>query len=152
MAYGEVQDMQATRTAHVEAAPERVMAFIVDSTATPPNVTMEVVYETPDVVGNAYTWSFKVFGIRGRGVTVYTEYVPGQRLGMRNVGTLEGTSTHVIEPESGGSNLTIDTDSRLSIPLVGRFLDPLLRRGWNTNLDWLIQQLEKETNVEKAIV
>ena len=135
--------MKATKSMHVDATPERVMSFFLDSTATPPGMTMEAVYESPDVAGNAYEWTFKMLGIPRKGVTVYTDYVPGERLATREFGAMEGTSTVTVEPEDGGSKVTFEMDSHLAVPLIGRFLDPLLHKGWEQNIDWGKREIEK---------
>ena len=135
--------MKATKTMHAAATPERVMSFFLESTATPPGMTMEAVYESPDIVGNSYEWTFKMLGIPRKGVTVYTDYVPGERLTTREFGAMEGTSTVTVEPEDGGSKVTFEMDSHLAVPLIGRFLDPLLRRGWEQNIEWGKREVEK---------
>ena len=135
--------MKATKSMHVDATPERVMSFFLDSTATPPGMTMEAVYESPDVAGNAYEWTFKMLGIPRKGVTVYTDYVPGERLSTREFGAMEGTSTVTVEPDDRGSKVTFDMDSHLAFPLIGRFLDPMLRKGWEQNIAWGKRALEK---------
>lgn len=144
--------MRATKTVHVEAKPEQVFSFFLDSTATPKGMTMEVVHETPDVVGTSYEWTFRMFGLPRKGVTVVTDYVPGKRIAFQNFGAMEGTQAATVEPENGGSKVTNEMDSRLAIPIIGRFMDPMLRRGWNKNLAWGKREMEKHTEVEKAAV
>ena len=135
--------MRATKTMHVDAKPEQVMLFMLDSTATPRGMTMEAVYESPDVVGNSYEWTFKMLGIPRKGVTVYTDYVPGERLATREFGAMEGTSTMTVEPDNGGSKVTFEMDSHLAVPLIGRFLDPMLQKGWEKNIAWGKREIEK---------
>lgn len=135
--------MRATKTMHSEATPDRVMSFFLDETATPPGMTMETVYETPDVVGNSYEWTFKMLGMPRKGVTVYTDYVPAERLTSRSFGAMEGTSTVTVEADNGGSKVTFEMDSHLAVPLIGRFLDPMLRKGWEKNLAWGKREIEK---------
>ena len=141
--------MRATRTIRVDATPERVMSFFLDSTATPRGMTMKAVYESPDVVGNSYEWTFKMLGIPQKGVTVYTDYVPGERITSAEFGAMEGTSTVTIEPEGDGSKVTMEMDSHFSVPLIGRFLDPLLEKGWERNIEWAKRELEKAAKPKK---
>ena len=142
--------MRATKTLHTDATPDRVMSFFLDSTATPPGMTMEAVHESPDVVGNSYEWTFKMLGIPRKGVTVYTDYVPGERLASRNFGAMEGSSTVTVEPDNGGSKVTFEMDSRLPVPLISRFLDPMLRKGWEKNLAWGKREIETRTKGKQA--
>jgi uncharacterized protein YndB with AHSA1/START domain len=142
--------MRATKTMHVDAKPERVMSFFRDSTATPRGMTMEVVHESPDVVGTAYEWTFKMLGMPRRGVTIYTDYVPAERIAFRHFGAMEGISTVTVEPDDGGSKVTIEADSRLAVPLIGRFLDPILHKEWEKNVEWGKGEIEKELKTEKT--
>jgi carbon monoxide dehydrogenase subunit G len=142
--------MRATKTMHIDATPEDVFSFMLDSTATPRGMTMEVVHESPEVVGNSYEWTFKMLGIPRKGVTVCTDYVPGERMVWRNFGAMEGTQAEIVEPDNGGSKVTFEMDSRLAVPLIGRFLDPLLRKGWEQNIAWGKRELEKRTKGKKA--
>jgi uncharacterized protein YndB with AHSA1/START domain len=135
--------MRATKTMHVDATPEKVFSFFLDSTATPKGMTMEAVYESPDVVGNSYEWTFKMLGVPRKGVTVYTDYVPGERIASRNFGAMEGTSTVTVEPEDGGSKVTHEMDSHFAVPFISRFLDPLLQKGWEQNIEWAKREMEK---------
>ena len=142
--------MRATKTMHADVEPEQVTSFLVDSSFTPPGMTMEVVYESPAVVGNSYEWTFKMLGIPRKGVTVTTEYVPGERVALRSFGPMEGTSTWTVEPEDGGSKATVHVEMRLPVPLIDRFFDPILRREWEKNLAWGLRELEKQPKDKKT--
>jgi carbon monoxide dehydrogenase subunit G len=142
--------MRATKTLHVDAEPEQVMSFFVDSTATPPGMAMEVVYESPDVVGTSYEWTFKMLGIPRKGITVYTDYVPGERIAMRNFGAMEGTSTVTVEPDNGGSTVTYEVESHFfPVPLIDRFLEPIMQREWEKNIAWGKGEIEKQPKGKK---
>mgnify|MGYP001823116349 CR=1 FL=1 len=142
--------MRAIKTMHVDATPEQVFSFLMDSTATPRGTTMDVVYETPEVVGTSYEWTFKMLGMPRKGVTVCTDYVPGERLVFQNFGAMEGTQAVIVEPDNGGSKVTHEMDSRLPVPLISRFLDPMLRKGWEKNIAWGKGEIEKQASVTKA--
>jgi hypothetical protein len=142
--------VKATRTMHVDAEPEQVLSFFLDATAMPADWTMEVVHESPDVVGNSYEWTVKLLGIPRKGVTVYTDYVPGERLVFRNFGLMEGTATWTVEPEDGGSKATAQVESHLAVPLIGRFFDPILLKQWEKNLDWGKREIENRAKAEEA--
>ena len=142
--------MRATKSMHVDATPEQVFSFMLDSTATPSGMTMEPVYESPDVVGTSYEWTFKMMGMPRKGVTVVTDYVPEKRITFRNFGAMEGTQTETVEPDNGGSKVTHEMDSRIAVPLISRFLDPMLRKGWEKNLEWGKREIEKRAKGKEA--
>ena len=142
--------MRATRTMHADVEPEQVTSFLVDSSVNPPGMTMEVVYESPAVVGNSYEWTFKMLGLPRKGVTVCTEYVPGERVALRSFGPMEGSSTWTVEPEDGGSKATVHVESRLAVPIIDRFFDPILQREWEKNIAWGLRELEKQPKDKKT--
>ena len=140
--------MKTIKEMHVEVAPEQLMSHFLDWSTTPPDLTMEPVYESPDVVGNSYEWTFRMLGVPFKGVTVYTDYVPAKRIAFRNFGALTGTATWAIEPEDGGSKLTIQADTGFAIPLIGRLLDPLMKQQWEKNVESAVRELEERTETE----
>ena len=142
--------MKMKKTLHVDAKPEEVQSIVLDSSVNPPGMTMAPVYETPDRAGTVFEWSFKVAGVPQKGITVLTEYVPGERLSFRNLGALESTSTMTFEPENEGTRVTIDAASRMTMPLIGRFLDPLLKRGMLKNIKWTMRQVERRHEKQEA--
>ena len=135
---------------HADVEPEQVTSFLVDSSVNPPGMTMEVVYESPAVVGNSYEWTFKMLGLPRKGVTVCTEYVPGERVALRSFGPMEGSSTWTVEPEDGGSKATVHVESRLAVPIIDRFFDPILQREWEKNIAWGLRELEKQPKDKKT--
>lgn len=141
--------MRVTKTMHIKADPEEVLSFLIDPTGPQhPGVTrMEVVHESPDVAGNTYAWTYKMLGLPRTGVMVVTEYVAGERLTFRDFGALEATATWVVEPEDGGAKATAEVEARVAFPLIGRFLDPILRRQLEKNIAWSIRELEKKGKV-----
>lgn len=142
--------MRAIETMHADVEPEQVTSFLVDPSVNPPGMTMEVVYESPAVVGNSYEWSFKMLGLPRKGVTVVTEYVPGERVASRSFGAMEGTTTWTVEPEDGGSKATVQSDYRIGVPIIDRFFDPIMRREFEKNLAWGIRELEKQPKDKKT--
>ncbi len=140
--------MRATKIIHVDATPEEVMSFFLDSTATPKGMTMEAVYESPDVIGSSYEWTFTILGIPRKGVTVYTDYVPGERIAFANFGAMEGTSVMTVEAEDGGSKVTHEMDSHFAIPVISPLFDPLLAMGWSQNVQWAKEEIEKQAKAK----
>jgi carbon monoxide dehydrogenase subunit G len=134
--------MKMTKVMHVDAEPEEVMSVMLDASVNPPGMTSTLVYETTRIEGNVYEWSFKLFGVPQKGIHIVTEYVPGERVSFRNFGAMESTGTMTLEPENGGTRVTLSTAARLTIPLIGRFLDSLLEKGMLENIDWTMRQIE----------
>lgn len=137
--------MRMSKTLHTTAAPDEVVSVMLDNTVNPPDMTMAPVYEAEGPEGTVYEWAFTALGTTHRGVMVITEYVPGERLTFRNFGAMESTATMTFEPEDEGTKVSILVASRMTTPVIGRFLDPVLRRGMLENIEWMIQQVEMRT-------
>ena len=142
--------MKLTKTMHAGATPEQVISFLVDSSIAPPGTSMDIIYESPEMVGNSYQWTFKLLGIPRKGITVCTEYVLGERVAFRSFGAFEGSTSWTVEPEDGGSKATMTGEMTLPIPLIGRFFEPLVRKQWERNLAWGKEELEKLAKAERA--
>ena len=106
-------------------------------------MAMEVVHESPDVADNSYEWTSKMLGLLRKGVTAGTAYVPGEPIGFRNFGAMERTRAATVEPDIGGSKVIHRMDTSPSVPVIGRLLDPMLRRGW-VELAWGTREMEKQ--------
>ena len=135
--------MKATRTMYFDASPDEVLEFLFDDAIVSPGTTMASVYEAPDTVGSAYEWTFRVLGTTHRGVTIITDYVPGERLEFRNFGAFEGTAEWITMPENGGTRAIATVEARVTIPLVGRLFDPMLERMFDQELEFGKREFDK---------
>jgi carbon monoxide dehydrogenase subunit G len=93
----------ATRSIHIDVAPETVFDRIVDPTTVPPGITIQTVNESSDGVGNVYEWTYRLAGIPLHGITVYSQYVPNRRFACKNLGMVAATVVFTVEPEDGGT-------------------------------------------------
>lgn len=136
--------LRTVKRMHIDAKPDEVLDFLVDASREAPGTSTEPVHESPDRVGDSFEWTFKMLGMRFSGITVITEYVPGERLTVRDFGAMEGTAKWTVEPEEDGSRVTAEVESRIAIPLIGRLFDPILQREFDKNIAWGIRELERQ--------
>lgn len=142
--------MKITKTLHADADPEVVTSYLIDADAMPPIWEMKAVYEAPDVVGSSYEWKGKMLGITRTGVSIYTEYVPGARVAFRNYGAMSGESTWTVEPDNGGSKVTVEAEVGFGFPVIGRLLEPIMRRQFDKSLAYGKREIEKRSKLTKA--
>lgn len=142
--------LKTTKAMHVNADPDEVLSGLLDSSINPPGLTMAPVYEVPGREGSVYEWSFKFVGVPQKGIMIITEYEPGKRLSTMNLGAIESTSTMTFAPEDEGTWVTLNGESRLTMPLIGRFLDSFLERGMVKNTEWTMRQIEKRHAQKEA--
>lgn len=98
----------------------------------------------PEGVGNVYEWRFSTLGMRFTGVTVYTEYVPGERMSWRDIGAIENANTWTFTPEGDGTRATLYVNARARVPLLGRLLEPLLMRQMDKMLRAGLAEVEAQ--------
>lgn len=134
--------MKLTKAFYVDAEPDEVMSAMLDVSVNPRGMKTETVYESPEIEGNVYRWSFRLAGVPQRGLHVVTEYIPGERMSFRNFGAMESTGSMTFAAANGGTEVTVDTEARLTMPLIGRFLDSALERGMTKNIEWTMHQAE----------
>jgi carbon monoxide dehydrogenase subunit G len=138
----------------VAVPPAAVFAYLKDPKTTMPALTKtEVIHEAPEDVGTAYRYEERFLGMRFTGIFVITEHVPDKRLTIEFSGALEeGRGTWTFEPSGEGTDVTIDSDFRLRIPILGDLAVRLMQRTNETRwLPDLTKQIEKHArSVEPA--
>ncbi len=128
------------KTLIIEAPPEKVFARFAD----PMNMLedsanfVDVTDVTGEGVGESFKFVYKMAGIKFTQTFTYTEYVKNERLASKFEGGITGTTSWNIEPQNGGSKLTVVIDYAVPIPLVGKIAESLLakrnEREWDAIL------------------
>ena len=93
---------------------------------------------TGEGVGKSYKFVYKMAGIKLSQKSTYTEYVVNKKLATKFEGGITGTSVWDIEPQNGGTKLTVTVEYAVPIPLVGKIAESLLakrnEREWDVVL------------------
>ena len=113
----------------IQAPVDRVFAYISD-----PNNQVEIwpsIVEVSDVErlpdgGYTHGWVYKMAGVRLKGSTQTLEFIPNQRMVEETKGGLESVLTWTFEPENGGTKLTVVTEYKVPIPVLGRMAEAVI--------------------------
>ena len=113
----------------IQAPVDKVFAYLSD-----PNNQVEIwpsIVEVTDVVrlpdgGYTHGWVYKMAGVRLTGSTRTLEFVPNQRFIEETKGGLESVLTWTFEPENGGTRLTVVTEYKVPIPVLGRMAEAII--------------------------
>ncbi len=115
------------KTITINAPAEKVFAYMTDPTNLPeiwPSlVEVKDVKQLPEGVGSGYRWVYKMAGMRFEGTTEVTEYVPNQRIVVRDKGGIETTRTTTFQPEDGGTRLTAEAEYTIPVPVLGKLAE-----------------------------
>ena len=120
----------------INAPPSEVFAYVNDPMALCEwTVSMS---ETRNVIGEGegqqYEWSFKLVGVPLRGQAVVVDYVQNQRAVHQGIGMFEVLWTNLVEPENGGTKLTMEVEYTIPVPGLGKLAEHLLVRRNERNL------------------
>jgi uncharacterized membrane protein len=76
--------------------------------------------------GTRFHWVYKMAGMRLEGESEDTEFVANQRVVSHNTGGIESTLTWNFEPKNGDTQVTVETDYHIPIPLLGKLAEALI--------------------------
>jgi uncharacterized protein YndB with AHSA1/START domain len=92
--------------------------------------------------GYTHDWVYKMAGVRLRGFTQTLEFVPNQRFVEQTKGGLESVLTWTFEPDNGGTRLTVVTEYKVPIPVLGRMAEALILKMNDQEGDLVLANLK----------
>ncbi len=130
----------------IDAPVEKVFEFMVDPANLPeiwPSlVEVKDVKQTPEGVGSSYRWVYKMAGMRFEGETETIEYVPNQKVVVKDKGGIEATRTVTFQPENGGTKYTTSAEYTVPIPLLGKLAEAFILRQNEHEADMVLANLK----------
>jgi uncharacterized membrane protein len=113
----------------IQAPVDRVFAYISEPVNQveiwPSMVEVTDVKRLPDG-GYTHSWVYKMAGVRLKGSTRTVEFVPNQRFVEETKGGIDSIFTRTFEPEDGGTRLTVVTEYKVPIPVLGRMAEAIV--------------------------
>ena len=117
------------RSITIQAPVDRVFAYISEPANQveiwPSMVEVTDVERLPDG-GYTHGWVYKMAGVRLKGSTETVEFLPNQRFVEETKGGIQSILTWTFEPEDGGTRLTVETEYKVPIPVLGRMAEALI--------------------------
>jgi len=118
------------RSININAPVEKVFAYISD-----PETQLEWLPSITDYrdvtgegVGQRWSWTYKMAGLRFNGKSEVTEHVPNQRRAVKTTGGIPSNWTWILEPEAGGTRLNMLIEYTIPVPVVGKLGEKLVLR------------------------
>lgn len=109
----------------IHSAPEKVFAYIDEVTNLPDWLPSMI--EIRDVIGTGegqqFEWTYKMAGLLLRGQSIIIERVPGKCGTHQSIGMIHSTFTYIVEPHDEGTELCIDFEYNVPIPVLGRLAE-----------------------------
>lgn len=85
--------------------------------------------------GQQYEWTFKMVGVQLRGENVVVEHVPNERAVHQSIGMISSTWTNTVRPEDDGTELTLEVEYTIPVPVLGKLAEHLTIQRNARNMD-----------------
>lgn len=92
--------------------------------------------------GNTFRWVYKMAGMRFEGTSEDIEYVTNQRTVTENKGGIGGTITMMLQPEGGGTKVSLEVEYTVPIPLLGRLAEAAVVKLNQNEIELLLANLK----------
>ena len=112
-----------TKSVTINSPVDKVFTFIRDPNNMPeiwPGMVLVKDVKRSPLGGFNYSWVYKMAGLRINGTSEVTDYIANQRLVMLTTRGMNSTFSLDLEPQNGGTKLTLEVENIVPVPLLGR--------------------------------
>jgi uncharacterized membrane protein len=141
---------KVTKSIEIEASPEKVFAFILDSKKlneiSKGNLEMEPTSKEPVGVGSTSHWVATAGGNQQEWDMEVTEFVKNKKFVARTIGASKFKSTMLftLEPTAKGAKLTYSMDYELPYSVLGKLVDKLkVGKEMEKNIGAMLEKAKK---------
>jgi uncharacterized membrane protein len=85
--------------------------------------------------GAQYEWTFQMVGMQFRGQSVVVNYVENECAAYQSIGMIESLWTNIVDPQDGGTKLTMKLEYAIPTPVLGKLAERLILRRNKRGLD-----------------
>jgi carbon monoxide dehydrogenase subunit G len=139
-----------TKSIEIEASPEKVFAFIIDSEKlnemNKGNLEMEPTSKGPVGVGSTSHWVGTAGGNQQEFDMEITEFVKNKKAASRTIGAskFKMTASYALEPTAKGTKLTYSMDYELPYSVLGKLVDKLkVSKDMEKNIGAMMEKVKK---------
>jgi uncharacterized membrane protein len=129
----------------INAPVEKVFAYLSD----PKNLpeiwpSMIEVKDVQPATGGGYnfSWVYKMAGMRFDGASETTEEIPNERTVTESTKGIESRFVWTYKPENGGTNLMVDIEYKVPVPLLGKLAEAFIIKQNAQEADTLLSNLK----------
>jgi uncharacterized protein YndB with AHSA1/START domain len=92
--------------------------------------------------GYSYDFVYKLAGVRLAGSSEDTEFVPNERQVSVSTGGIESKITWLLQPEDGGTNITVEAEYTVPVPVLGKFAESIIVRMVEKEVEVILDNLK----------
>jgi len=116
-----------TKVASIKAEPEKVLAYIADVKNHPAFISalksVDNLHGDSKKIGEGWDFTFSMGGVEIKGKAETADYVEGKRYSFKTTNGIISTFSYTVEPENGGTRLTMDVEYEIPENVVAKLLD-----------------------------
>jgi uncharacterized membrane protein len=141
----EFEMTKLTKSIHVKVPVENVYDFVFEPANLveiwPSLIEIKDLQQLPNG-GNKYTWVYKMAGMRFEGKGEDIEVSPLKRLSSKNEGGIDSVVTWSFEAENGGTQVTMETEYKVPIPLLGKIAENIIIKQNEHEAEIILENLK----------
>ncbi|HEY5157267.1 MAG TPA: SRPBCC family protein [Anaerolineales bacterium] len=118
-----------TKSVTINAPVDKVFTFMRDPNNMPeiwPGMVLVKDVKRSPLGGFNYSWVYKMAGLRFDGASEVADYIANQRLVMMSTRGINSTFRWNLEPQNGGTKLTLEVENLVPVPLLGRVAEAFI--------------------------
>ena len=129
----------------INAPVEKVFAYLHDPKNLPeiwPSM-VEIKDVQPAATGGYnFGWVYKMAGVRFDGASETVEEIPNQRTETKSTKGIESHFVWSYKPDNGGTNLTVDIEYTVPVPLLGKLAESFILKQNDQEGNTLLSNLK----------
>jgi len=127
---------RVTKVVSIKAEPKKVIEYIANVKNHPAFISalksIDNLEGDAKRVGQTWDWTFVMGGIEVKGKAQTVDYVKEKRYSFKTTTGIASTFAYGVEPESGGTRLTIDIEYEVPKNVLAKMLDKAVVERLNT--------------------
>jgi carbon monoxide dehydrogenase subunit G len=132
------------KSIQIDRSVDRVFAYLDD----PKSVVewLPGMIEVRDVqgsgLGQQHCWTYRIVGLPFKGQNVVIEHVPNEKRVVQSIGSIESVWTYTTTPNHAGTQLRIQIDYTVPIPVLGKLTEKLVVKRSVRELDLALENVK----------
>jgi uncharacterized membrane protein len=118
---------RVTKVVSVKNDPKKVLEYIADVKNHPAFISalksVDNLHGDPKEIGEGWDFTFSMGGVEIKGKAETVDYAPGKHYSFKTTTGINSTFSYSVEPENGGTRLTMDVEYEIPQNVVAKLLD-----------------------------
>jgi len=142
--------VKMTKHVTINAPVDKVFTFMRDPNNMPeiwPGLVLVRDVKRSPLGGFNYSWVYKLAGLRFDGASEVSDYIANQRLVMMSTRGINSTFRWNLEPQNGGTKLSLEVENLVPVPLLGRVAEVFIYMANEHEADLILANLKARMEV-----